>query len=124
MTLYGGSGRGILIGGTGRDRLIGGSGEDILIGGTTRYDQNDVAMDAILAEWSSNRSYATRVANLRGTGSGPRLNGFFFLTSGGTDPTVLNDGEFDKLTGSNGLDWFFIGPGDQITDRKNGEQVG
>ena len=69
----------LLIGGSGADTLIAGSGDDLLIAGTTAFDANEAALAAIMAEWTSGRDYATRVANLSGTGSGPRSNGNFFL---------------------------------------------
>jgi Ca2+-binding RTX toxin-like protein len=116
-TLIGGSGRSVLIGGLGADRLVGGPGDDLLIGGTTTFDADPAALYAILSEWSSGRDYATRVANLSGTGTGPRLNGDTFLTN----LTVLDDGVQDKLTGSSGLDWFWALGQDTITDRKPGE---
>jgi Ca2+-binding RTX toxin-like protein len=116
-TLIGGSGRGVLIGGQGADRLVGGAGDDLLIGGTTTYDDAPASLYAILAEWSSGRDYATRIANLSGTGTGPRLNGNTFLTN----LTVLDDGVQDQLTGSSGLDWFWALGQDAITDRKAGE---
>ncbi|MBO0697984.1 MAG: autotransporter-associated beta strand repeat-containing protein, partial [Zavarzinella sp.] len=68
--LLGGDGRDLLIGGTGGDRLEGNAGDDILIAGTTAYDGSADALGAVMAEWTSSRDYATRVANLRGEGSG------------------------------------------------------
>jgi uncharacterized delta-60 repeat protein len=103
--LIGGQGRDILIGGIGADRIIGNAQEDLLVGGTTTYDANRDAILSILAEWTSSRDFATRVANLSGTGSGPRLNGNLFLQQG---ITVLDDAAVDKLTGSAALDWFFF----------------
>ena len=35
-----------------------------LIGGTTAYDGNFAALNAIMAEWASNKSYAQRVADI------------------------------------------------------------
>ena len=62
---------------------MGNSGDDILIAGTTAFDHNQAALAAIMAEWTSARSYADRVANLSGTGSGPRDNGSVFLMASG-----------------------------------------
>jgi hypothetical protein len=121
--LISGLGRNILIGGGGSDLLISGPGDDILIGGTTVYDTDDVALWSIMAEWSSARDYNTRVANLRGQGSGPRANGNHFLTVSGPNSTVLDDGSPDILTGSRGMDWFFVFAGDTVTGRHRGEQV-
>jgi PKD repeat protein len=122
--LVGGTGRDLMIGGEGADRLVGTAGDDILIGGPTLFDDNDDALCGITAEWTSSRSYADRVANLRGLGSGPRLNGDFFLKSAGPGATVFEDGSADRLTGSSGTDWYFSGLGDVITDQHSGEQIG
>src|SRR5262249_11827547 len=123
--LQGGAGRNILIGGGGADRLVGNSDDDVLIAGTTAFDGDAPALAALLAEWASGRDYATRVANLRGEGAGPRLNGAFFLTVACPDATVFDDGDADKLTGSSGQDWFFANLDgatlDTITDRHDFE---
>jgi len=100
--LLGGSGRDVLIGGLGSDDLRGGHGQDLLIGASTTHDNNDLALAAILGEWSSPTPYLTRVNNLR-TGAGPILNGVK-LEAG---LTVLNDGAVDTLRGNRGRDWFF-----------------
>jgi Ca2+-binding RTX toxin-like protein len=105
--LIGGRARDLLIGGAGADHLIGGAGDDILIGGTTAFDANEQALAAIRAEWNSTRDFATRVANLAGTGTGPRANGGFFLLLDGPHATVFNDGTADVLTGASGVDWEF-----------------
>lgn len=125
--LVGGSGRDILIGGNGADRIVGNADDDILIAGRTAFDDNTAALCAILAEWTSARSYAARVANLMGTGSGSdyanRANGGYFLrvTDQAATTTVFDDGAEDVLTGSAGQDWFFAnltgsGVRDRITD--------
>src|SRR5207248_7060977 len=56
--LYGGAGRDVLLGGSGIDRLYGQEGDDILIGGTTDYDTNNAALNAIVAQWSSNQNFS------------------------------------------------------------------
>jgi Ca2+-binding RTX toxin-like protein len=100
--LEGGSGRDLLIGGLGSDELDGEGGEDILIGGTTDYDNNLVALGAILAEWGrTDLSFDARVNHLRGQPGG--LNGPYVLT----DLTVHKDGYSDDLDGGDGQDWFF-----------------
>src|SRR5262245_12247815 len=78
-----------------------------LIAGTTAFDGNPAALAAVMAEWTSARTYAARVANLRGSGTGPRANGDFFLKVSGPDVTVFDDGAVDVLTGNAGSDWFF-----------------
>jgi hypothetical protein len=114
-TIKGGSGRNLLIGGLGNEQVTGGSADDIVIGGYTTYDQahNEAALMSILAEWQSKAdSYATRIGKLRG-GSYPLAFG----------TTVLDDGGANTLAGGAGMDWFFQGAGDTITDLQSGEQV-
>ncbi|MBI3411511.1 MAG: hypothetical protein HY040_24550 [Planctomycetes bacterium] len=125
--LDGGPGRDVLIGGQGADTLLGGRGGDLLIGGRTAFDDNAAALSAVLAEWSSHRSYADRVANLRGDGDGPRANHSYFLIASGPQATVFEDGETDTMTGGSGRDWFFAqlagAPMDWITDLNKHELV-
>ena len=118
-----------LIGGQGADILIGSAGDDLLIAGFTNFDAVDAALLSLLAEWSSTRSHADRVANLSGTGTGPRLNGNNFLIVQGASRTVFDDGAVDSLTGDAGLDWFLLnldGDGDptkrdRVTDKRASE---
>jgi Ca2+-binding RTX toxin-like protein len=100
-------GRDLLIGGAGAAQLRGNGGDDILIAGTTAFDHNQAALAAIMAEWTSARSYADRMANLSGTGSGPSNNGNYFLMAGGPNATVFDNGAVDVLNGGSGMDWFF-----------------
>jgi hypothetical protein len=98
------SGRSLLIGGTGGDNLTAGTAGDLLIGGTTKYDGNNVALMALLAEWQSGDDYQTRFNRIEGKQSGG-LNGAYKLVWGST---VLDDNAADTLNGSTaGLDWFF-----------------
>ena len=115
--LYGGGGRDLLIGGTGTDVLLGAAGDDILIGGTTAFDTNNQALHAVMAEWTSTRNYASRTANLRGTGGGTGSNGSTFLTASGPLATVFDDGAIDVLYGSSGQDWFFSMQAGNAKDR-------
>ena len=71
-TIHGGAGRSVLIGGLGSDTLSGGSGDEILIGGSTTLDANSVALEAILAEWQSTDSYASRTSAIRAVRAPPR----------------------------------------------------
>ena len=128
--MWGGDGRDIVIGGLGADRIHGDAHDDILIAGFTMFEasfatsapsafgsatgmthqQHRAALEAILAEWSSNRSYATRRQNITGTGSGTRNNGSnYFKTSNTnmTQNTVFDDAAVDRLWGDSGTDWFF-----------------
>jgi ELWxxDGT repeat protein/autotransporter-associated beta strand protein len=123
--LKGGQGGDLLIGGRGGDKLNGGDGGGLLIAGFTAFDADQAALRAVLAEWTSSRDYGPRAANLRGEGSGPRLNGDYFLKTEGPDAAVFDDGDEDKLTGGSGRDWFFAGLSgmkrDKITDLLSGE---
>jgi len=112
--LTGFAGRDLLIGGAGTDILAGGTGDDILIAGTTAYDADPTSLAAVMAEWTSGHDYLTRVANLRGTGTGAsfagRLNGNVFLhaaTNAQGAATVFGDTSLDVLTGGGGRDWYF-----------------
>ncbi len=103
-SLFGGNGKDILIGHRGADLLDAGAGEDLLVSGIVQLSPNyPTAIFSIQNEWNSTRAYPDRVANISGTGSGPRLNGNFFLQAG---VTVLNDNAVDTLVGGADLDWF------------------
>jgi Ca2+-binding RTX toxin-like protein len=98
--VFGGAGADVIVGGEGRDVLFGGAGEDLLVHGSTADDNNLAALESLLVEWSSRRSYRTRVANLRSIGVGE-----------GND-----DEDADVLWGQAGLDWFVSGAEDQVKD--------
>ena len=113
--IIGGAGNDILIGGMGADRLIGNANDDILVAGYTIHDADLRALEAILAEWNSPRSYSVRVNNIRdGSGSAERLNGGYFLHG---DSTVFDDAAVDMLTGNQGTDWFLFNMDEGIRDR-------
>lgn len=105
-SLFGGDGNDILIGGVGADALHGGAGDDILLAAVYLIPDQD-ALFAIRDEWTSDRPFADRVANLGGTGVGPRNNGNYFLIPG---VTVLNDDKVDRLFGEEDTDWFLLDP--------------
>ncbi|MBC8108147.1 MAG: hypothetical protein H7Z14_16295 [Anaerolineae bacterium] len=121
--MYAGNSRDILIGGLGTDVLLGADGDDILIGGTTTFDAfntaNQIGLSKILAEWTSNADYTTRVNRLGGASGG--VNGSYFLKAG----TTLNDDNAkDSLLGGDGQDWFFAkstGASADVTDKKSNE---
>jgi hypothetical protein len=100
-TITGGNGRSILIADKGTSTITGGSADDIVIGGYTSYDgsgnANDLALMAIMAEWQSSDSYATRVAKIKaGVAGGAK----FVL---GT--TVFSNGQSNSLNGGGGKNW-------------------
>jgi Ca2+-binding RTX toxin-like protein len=100
--LSGGAGDDLIIGHLGADSLYGGSGQDLLVAGQLYYGNLPNAVYSIQAEWTSGRPYADRVANLQGSGVGPRFNGETFLTPG---ITVLDDGAVDSVLGDSEEDW-------------------
>lgn len=105
-TLLGGNGNDLLIGHLGADVLYGGAGADLLIADRVSFGSNlPAALFAVQAEWLSTRSYAERLANISGAGTGPRANGDYFLQPG---VTVINDGAVDQLIGGTELDWFLL----------------
>jgi hypothetical protein len=88
--------------------------------GSTSYDDNEVALSAILAEWSSADSLAARIANLSDNTPSPyfsanRLNGNYFLLDSGPNQTVFNDFSADTVTAGSGPDWIFAGTVDKLT---------
>jgi hypothetical protein len=124
--ITGGTGASLLIGDAGADTIIGGSGGDILIGDTTVFDPmtfNDSnALMAVLAEWQSADSYATRFTDIN-TGTGGGLNGAVRLNFG---TTVKDDAAADTVTAATStaaLDWFFKGIGDVLQNVEPGEHI-
>jgi Ca2+-binding RTX toxin-like protein len=119
--LVGQSGRDLLVAGDGADRIVGNSDDDLLVSGRLSFADQDAAIAAIMAEWTSIRSYAARVANLSGRTQdqgnadySSRLNGGYFLLLA---VSVINDDDRDVLTGSAGEDWFWFDPAlDKVTD--------
>jgi hypothetical protein len=118
-SITGGSGRSILIAGKGAGTVTGGSGDDIVIGGYTNYDSsstaNDIALEAILAEWQSSDSYTTRISKIKAG-----LPGGYKLV---WKKMVHDNGQVVTLTGGGGMNWFFEGASDTITDYQSGEQI-
>ena len=64
-------------------------------------------------------THEDRVTNISGTGTGPRLNGDFFLKYG---ESVFNDFSKDVLKGGAGQDWLFADPGDAVKGKKKGKK--
>ena len=128
-TLTGNDGRDLLIGGLGADRLTGTKDDDLLVAGWTSYDANLVALNAVMAEWASAATYVLRIAHLTGATGG--LNaGNYLIGSDVANQTVFDDNAVDRLTGSQGTDWFLANTvadnslvKDILTDLANGEQA-
>jgi len=124
--IKGGNGRDILLGSDGADVIKGGNGEDMLVAALTVYDSNDAALSSIFREWSSTRTYATRVSNLRGIDNplfASRANAQVFLLP---VITVESDVGRDTLFGQKDLDWFFVEFGlgqDVVSDPASNEIV-
>jgi Ca2+-binding RTX toxin-like protein len=94
--LHGESGRDLLMGGSGTDILYGGSEENIIIGDRYTGSATDANLLSIMAEWSKDLSYATRVQNTRR-----------WLTSA----TVTQEVN-DVIFGGENLDWFWVADGE------------
>ena len=118
--LFGGAGADILMGYSGRDILIGGSGTDDLFGGA----DEDIVMDGswqmfsestrvaqltriadVSRDWLGAGTYAERVLRLRNSANPINAT------------TVTLDTGFDRISGEDGLDWFWIGTND-LNDRQ------
>ncbi|MCA9238731.1 MAG: hypothetical protein KDA37_00960 [Planctomycetales bacterium] len=119
--LHGGAGRDLMIGGNDSDMIFGDSGEDILISGTTSHDGSRAALDLIMAEWTSARSYAERVDNLTGDLdlSMDGANDEVYLIAEGANATVFDDESVDWLIGGRGKDLYFGGDEDVTVARFN-----
>jgi hypothetical protein len=112
----GGTAASILMAGSGTATVDGGSGNDILIGGTTSFDASYSALDSLLAEWQSNKSYAQRISDLKHGGG---LNGTNTLAVN----TTVHGGGADTLVGRGPNDWFFAFANDTILGFVPGEQI-
>lgn len=110
-TIYGENGNDILIGGLGADLLDGGTGDDLLIGGATSSDADPqaAALSKIMAEWTSNDSYANRRKYILGQLPNGLNNGFILSSSIAPDDLAV-----DQLTGGSGTDWFWASISDLV----------
>lgn len=117
---FGDAGNDRLKGDNGNNVLVGGAGDDLRNAGSVDFGatglSQDQALCPIMDEWSSTRSYSTRLANLR-----VRL-----LATDGPARTVLDDDREGILTDSSGLDWSLVnlngtGVRDRVTDLKAAE---
>ena len=114
-----GLGHNILIGGgVGGDTLTG-NGNDILVSGTTKYDgdttANIAALDAILAEWTSNAPYSRRIATIEKGVGFRHLDAFNSHTIRiDTRANVLSDGK----TQIRRFNWFLASKYDRVTKKR------
>jgi subtilase family serine protease len=110
-SIDGGSGRDIIIAGGGADVIRAAGGSDLILTGTTTLTHSQILL--VQSEWTSSRSLADRVANLRGTGSGPRNNGDAFLIPG---VTALDDQAVDTILGGGDGDWLLLDPLEDVAN--------
>jgi hypothetical protein len=130
VTIKGGTGRSILIADKGAGNINGGSGTDILIGGKTSYDAssltNDLALEAILAEWQSGNLYSTRVSNIKnglGLTAGHKLRWGYEVTDNNAVNVLTGLPTPDPSISNQVGDWFFAGAGDVIHNKESYEVV-
>ena len=71
-------------------------------------------MAALLAEWSSSDDYATRIATLSAS---------LHADMPGMPATVHDNPLADKLYGGTGMDWFFAGMTDVLSNKTTDETV-
>ncbi|MHB8900330.1 MAG: Calx-beta domain-containing protein, partial [Thermoguttaceae bacterium] len=104
-----GAGRNLLIGGLGKDDMKGGSGENILIGGTTVYDKTLAALETVMAEWTSPRSFVERTGRLDAGLTNPTLGSIRLKRSlaPGDGLTVSDDRVRDVFSDASTNDWLF-----------------
>jgi glucose/arabinose dehydrogenase len=131
-TIYGnwanggsGGGRNIIVGGADSDTLYdykladGAEGKgSILIAGNTSLSVPDLSL--VMAEWSSNHAYATRVAKILSEAGG--LNGNVHLQPGSNVTSDFIANHLWGTTQGTGLNWFLYRPGrDDVNRAKAGE---
>ncbi len=116
-------GQDLIIGGTGTDTVygwpagytLGTNTGDLFIAGTTNLSLT--ALDAVLAEWDSSDSYATRMAYLSGpTAQG--ANGSNYLIPG---TTVIASTAVDEIFGTvdSDDDWYLVTSNDVLIERRS-----
>ncbi len=115
-----GTGENILIGAGAGGNTVNGNGNDILIGDTTNFDSNTpgniVALDTILAEWTSNTSYPKRITAIE-KGIGFRHRDAFNSRTIQTD-TMANTLSDGKMQFRN-FNWFLVNRRDSVTKKRN-----
>ena len=121
-SIEGGAGRDVLLGGISRDTISGGDGEDIIVTGSSTLTRAELI--SIVAEWSSGRTHAERLSNVRGDSgqTSDRLNTAFLVGADRDDPqTVFDDSNNDTANGNDLDDVFFAAVADKLEDRLDTE---
>lgn len=121
-SIEGGAGRDVLLGGISRDTISGGDGEDIIVTGSSTLTRAELI--SIVAEWSSGRTHAERLSNVRGDSgqTSDRLNTAFLVGADRDDPqTVFDDSNNDTAYGNDLDDVFFAAVADKLEDRLDTE---
>jgi hypothetical protein len=82
------------------------------------FDGNEVALCALMDEWTSNHDLTLPKANRTDRGSAllSQLDGDSFLLDKGRSQTVFNSSSSGMRTDSAGSAWFFAGTADKSTD--------
>lgn len=114
-TIFGSAGRDIIFAVLGSDLISGGTGDDLIISGDGDFGFFGDNLIAIRDEWLSGNSYATRVANISGTGPGG-ANGTAYIQPG---VNVFDDGAVDTVYGNEDNDWFIVSLTQDITPDVN-----
>ena len=106
--------------------MWGGADDDLLIGGYINDpgsgldDENVAALEVLVGEWTSERTFEERIGNLNGTAPGPHPNFPYYLITSGPDQTCFADTQEDRLIGNAGNDWLI---GDAFDVFKSGERM-
>ncbi|MEM7454664.1 MAG: GEVED domain-containing protein [Planctomycetota bacterium] len=119
--LFGSTGTDTLMAGSGADELFGGRDDDLLAANMWIFDSNSMALEAIHNEWTSGRTYNSRILHLL-RGVKEFLDGTGWKLESGT--TLIDDNASDVLRGSLDRDTFFsVFANDLVADLESHEQV-
>jgi hypothetical protein len=118
--LYGFNGRDTLFGGLGRDFLQGASWNgsataddgDLVIGSYVSFDNDVILLNQLAAQWQTGDPYSTRIATIRSSSPGLRMN-----------ETVFDDWSLDYVFGAGDLDWFWVEPTRDNFDAQANETI-
>ncbi len=90
---------------------------------SSTFDQSNNALHGVHLDEPTVRACNQRVANIRGTGTGPRSNGNVFLIASGPAKTVFDDRAADFIKGGKGREWFIANRIGGVLDRIVGIKV-